>query len=390
VLALGDTYKDYLSDLASTAEGDVVEAEGQRLRDTFAKTVEGLNLTQEELEAYHVLLGITDDQVETAITISINEGELFALTTTIELLQSLDGLTPEITAQISKAVLERDFEEVRRLLETPVEVAVYGDTAPGIAAVGEWRLNEAGDPVFIPATTDSNPAAQALGVWRLDEEGNPVLVPADANTAPSVEQLRQFREEEERKKTTLPVGIDDSEARSQAAQLFFDIGKLAPTIKVGIELSADAAAAVGGLAGIGAGRLAAGSAGSGFGGKLGGQAPYPGGYDGNPATPYPRAKGGPVGPGRDYLVGEEGPEIVTFGAAGTVIPAGPTAQLMQPTASMGNDKGQAELLAALRDLAAAQAQASGDTITVYETTAPRQTADEILRVKQANRFLAGR
>jgi hypothetical protein len=63
---------------------------------------------------------------------------------------------------------------------------------------------------------------------------------------------------------------------------------------------------------------------------------------------------------------------------------------MQPTSPMGNDKGQAELLAALRDLAAAQAQASGDTVNVYESTSARQTAEEILRVKQANRFLAGR
>jgi hypothetical protein len=110
--------------------------------------------------------------------------------------------------------------------------------------------------------------------------------------------------------------------------------------------------------------------------------------DNNPYTPF--AKGGRFMSGQNALVGEEGPELVTFGAAGSVLPAGPTAQLMQPTSSLGNDKGQAELLAALRDLAAAQAQASGDTIEVYETTSARQTAEEILRVKQANRFLAGR
>jgi hypothetical protein len=63
---------------------------------------------------------------------------------------------------------------------------------------------------------------------------------------------------------------------------------------------------------------------------------------------------------------------------------------MQPTASLGSDKGQAELLAALRDLAAAQAQAAGDQITVNGAVDPVVTAEEIVRVKQANRFLAGR
>jgi TP901 family phage tail tape measure protein len=38
------------------------------------------------------------------------------------------------------------------------------------------------------------------------------------------------------------------------------------------------------------------------------------------APPEARASGGPVLPGRPYLVGEQGPEIVTFGAAGMVTP----------------------------------------------------------------------
>lgn len=38
------------------------------------------------------------------------------------------------------------------------------------------------------------------------------------------------------------------------------------------------------------------------------------------STPTPRAFGGPVGPGRMYVVGEHGPEIVQFGSTGTVTP----------------------------------------------------------------------
>lgn len=42
----------------------------------------------------------------------------------------------------------------------------------------------------------------------------------------------------------------------------------------------------------------------------------------------PRAGGGDVGPGKSYLVGEKGPELVSFGAAGRVFPAGDTAEMM--------------------------------------------------------------
>lgn len=37
-------------------------------------------------------------------------------------------------------------------------------------------------------------------------------------------------------------------------------------------------------------------------------------------TPTPRASGGPVSPGRSYLVGEQGPEVVQFGSKGYVHP----------------------------------------------------------------------
>jgi len=43
----------------------------------------------------------------------------------------------------------------------------------------------------------------------------------------------------------------------------------------------------------------------------------------------PRAEGGPVAAGKTYLVGEEGPELVAFGAAGRVYPAGESAAMMR-------------------------------------------------------------
>ena len=45
-------------------------------------------------------------------------------------------------------------------------------------------------------------------------------------------------------------------------------------------------------------------------------------------APQRRAVGGPISAGTPYIVGEEGPELVIPKAAGTVVPAGPTAAMM--------------------------------------------------------------
>jgi tape measure domain-containing protein len=49
-----------------------------------------------------------------------------------------------------------------------------------------------------------------------------------------------------------------------------------------------------------------------------------------------RADGGPVQPGKQYLVGEEGPEMVSFDRAGSVTPAAQTAAAMTPAAPQVN------------------------------------------------------
>lgn len=58
-----------------------------------------------------------------------------------------------------------------------------------------------------------------------------------------------------------------------------------------------------------------------------------------------RASGGPVAPGRTYLVGERGPELVTFGASGQVHPngaippnVGAVNQRVQPAQSGGRSE----------------------------------------------------
>jgi hypothetical protein len=79
----------------------------------------------------------------------------------------------------------------------------------------------------------------------------------------------------------------------------------------------------------------------------------------------PKAQGGPVAPGRPYLVGEQGPELVTFGAAGHVTPAAETRRAMADADGGGG-------------MAQVTVQLDGDTL--LRAVAPLLRADRRSRV----------
>ncbi len=82
------------------------------------------------------------------------------------------------------------------------------------------------------------------------------------------------------------------------------------------------------------------------------------------------AAGGPVEFGRTYMVNEAGPEMFRPATDGFIMNAASTERL-------------------IRGVEALVTGGSGDTINIYETAGPRQTAEELIRSKSANRFLAG-
>jgi hypothetical protein len=92
---------------------------------------------------------------------------------------------------------------------------------------------------------------------------------------------------------------------------------------------------------------------------------------GPPAPPRRRrAAGGPVEFGRTYMVNEAGPEMFRPATDGFIMNAASTERL-------------------IRGVEALVTGGSGDVINIYETAGPRQTAEELIRSKSANRFLAG-
>ncbi len=106
-----------------------------------------------------------------------------------------------------------------------------------------------------------------------------------------------------------------------------------------------------------------------FGSRSGGSGGFLGaifsGATGAPLSIIPRADGGPVSAGRDYLVGENGAEIVRMGAAGTVMPnsGGGRSVAVGPISidARGAQAGVAEQIAAIMPSVIAEAvrQATG-------------------------------
>jgi hypothetical protein len=331
VLSLGDAYQGTLAQLASEDPQKAITY-AEQMREQFANVVAGLGLTKEELESYYELLGIAEPQVETAIKISINEAELFALTTTIDLLTDLDSLSPEVTLQLSDALLRNDYEEVRRLLESEVSATLSAD------------------------------GQRALATFFAFEQ---YVTTADPTTT---------------------IGANDEPARLRFGFLLRDISAARPELQLTLRVSALADAfPIFGTAG------SPGTAG------LDGLAGFnPGGLDGDPRTPF--RTGGFVR-GRGTSISDDIPASLSNGEyvvqASAVDRIGvPTLEAinngMMPTASVGSDKGQAALMDTLRQLAARIADMGGDTVNIYETQSARQTAEELFRVRSANRFLAGR
>jgi hypothetical protein len=92
---------------------------------------------------------------------------------------------------------------------------------------------------------------------------------------------------------------------------------------------------------------------------------------GPPAPPRRRrAAGGPVEFGRTYMVNEAGPEMFRPATDGFVMNAASTERLIRGVEALVTGGG-------------------GDVINIYETSGPRQTAEELIRAKSASRFLAG-
>ncbi len=105
---------------------------------------------------------------------------------------------------------------------------------------------------------------------------------------------------------------------------------------------------------------------------------------GSPAVAGTRAAGGPVRAGGSYLVGERGPELVTFGQSGMVHDALKTARIMRNAAfasAIALPAAAAPAMPSFQSASASQAshvrEINAGGVTIYIQAAPGQSPDEI-------------
>lgn len=350
--ALGDVAgaasaaQQQIADMLQFYGADAAVQKADSLRTGFTDMFEAAGLTERQVTDLLDSMGLLPEQIDTAITLSGTDEAIAKLNLLRDYYTNADGtsgIPAEVETQVSLAIAEGRFVDAANLISIWVQDQEDGSIEnPLLIALG---------------LGDTKPASDDVDSWKSDEEGKP---PAQ-----------------------LPIGVDDTVARKGAAALFFDIGRLNPKMTVDVLPRYD-----NGLI-----RLLNGyTPPTGFvpfGGVKGG------GSDGNPATPY--ATGGYVtgkgtGTSDDIPARLSNGEFVMKAAAVDKIGV-PTLNAMnagmQPTSSLGNDKGQAALLDALRQLAANMPD-SGDQIVVHGAVDPIATAEEIVRTKRANKYLAGR
>jgi hypothetical protein len=252
------------------------------------------------------------------------------------LLESM-GLLPD---QVTTAIELSGTEEALAKLDL-LSARFNGENADAIPDVVQTEIDIAiAEGRFVDA-------ANLLSLWVADQTDgyidNPLLVALGlGDTAPASGEIEGWKVGEEGKRPVrVPVGADTGPARLSTSFLMRDIANLRPEILVRLRVQELAGAFP--IFGVGG-------------------APVRGG----------RASGGPMLEGAAYEVNERGQELFVSKDGGFMVNASNLRQLMDNMQQM-----------------ASSPSAGGDTINIYEVAGPRQTAEELIRTRNANRFLAG-
>lgn len=294
LLGLGDAIQSSLQTALQFGSPADVRQQADTIRAELQKVFESVGITGDRFNEYLEILGLTPEQIDTAITVS---GEAEAL---------------------AKLEVFRDSAE---LLAAPVELQIAvneaqltGDLATASNLIDAWFIDKQDgiidNPFLIALGLGPTDEVEAdLEEYRRAEEGRPIRIPVDLGLTP--EQIALFEEAARRKN---PGGRSNTLGRPQ--------GRAArPPLDLNLPV-------------------------------------------------FRSAAGGPVEFGRTYMVNEAGPEMFRPATDGFIMNAASTERL-------------------IRGVEALVAGGGGDVINIYETSGPRQTAEELIRAKSANRFLAG-
>ena len=293
LLGLGDAIQSSLQTALQFGSPDQVRQQADTIRAELRKVFESVGITGDRFNEYIEILGLTPEQIDTAITVS-GEAEALAKLEVFRDSAELLAAPVELQVAVAEAQLSGDLTSAANLID-----AWFIDKQDGIID----------NPFLIALGLGPTAEVEAdLEEYRRAEEGRPIRIPVDLGLTP--EQIALFEEAARRKNPgnrSNTLGRPNQPARG------------APDLNLPV---------------------------------------------------FRTAAGGPVEFGRTYMVNEAGPEMFRPATDGFVMNAASTERLIRGVEALVTGGG-------------------GDVINIYETSGPRQTAEELIRSKSASRFLAG-
>lgn len=160
-----DNLDDYITALVqSGASNEDAAAYGKVFRDELVNQLDQMGLTREEAETYLATLGLTPENIDTAVRLANDEA---AKGRVEDLLEAMDDIPAEISTDVQALIAAGQFDEAERRLLYLQSLASRGVTANvGVNPVGYEKsadgryvnnpmlslIGEAGDEVVLPLT----------------------------------------------------------------------------------------------------------------------------------------------------------------------------------------------------------------------------------------------
>ena len=256
LVSAGDANRDYLSGLVEQGEtADQVTMRAAALRDEYLEQARQLGLNDDQTRKYLETLGLTPEQVQTAIILSGAEEARAKLQLLRDFISNLgDGVDalgrPQIEVAVAAEIAKGgpgSIENATALysawvtdmqdgaISNPIVQAVIANTDPAAAGVEAWRVGLASaPPANVPVGADTSKASGDVTTWFQGFLSLPHDVPVGADLNPAIGDVSAWSQN--LSPADIPLGVNttpgssivDSWRASQASKPVVVPLKIAP------------------------------------------------------------------------------------------------------------------------------------------------------------------
>lgn len=185
VLALGDDAQASIAAALQFQGADAARGKADQIRDGLVGMLQAAGVADDQIQYLLETIGLTPEQVETAIVVSGTDEAIAKLTLLRDFYTNADGssgIPDEINTQVGVAIAEGRFVDAANLIsiwvkdqedgsiDDPLLIAMgLGDTQPASDDVDRWKDGEEQKPpAQIPVDANTEPARGAVGRFLQD------------------------------------------------------------------------------------------------------------------------------------------------------------------------------------------------------------------------------